>query len=108
MSLVISLSLSLFLDERVVSLLRESAEVARKENVAQARLADATKSFQVPEASDYSSGVCMFVSKRGGRMRPYPRFRNVGLGKGNDVLLAKNADGLKLSIGAVSGARTVT
>jgi len=74
----------LTIDERVVSLLRESAEVARKENVAQARLADATKSFQVPEASDYSSGVCMFVSKRGGRMRPYPRFRNVGLGKGND------------------------
>jgi hypothetical protein len=74
----------LTIDERVVSLLRESAEVARKENVAQARLADATKSFQVPEASDYSSGVCMFVSKRGGRMRPYPRFRNGGLGKGND------------------------
>ena len=74
----------LTIDERVLSLLRESAEVARKESLTQAGLPDATKSFAVPEASDYSSGVCMFVSKRGGRMRSYPRFRNVGLGKGSD------------------------
>jgi hypothetical protein len=75
--------LRLSLDERVLSLLLVSAEVARKEHLAQARLPAATTSFSVPEKSDYSSGVCMFVSKRGGRMRPYPRFRNVGVSKGS-------------------------
>jgi hypothetical protein len=99
----------LTIDERVVSLLRESAEVARKENVAQARLADATKSFQVPEASDYSSGVCMLFPSAGGEcVRTHGFETLVWVREMMVLLLAKNADGLKLSISAVSGALTVT
>lgn len=62
------------LDPRVLSMLVALAATATKERTLQATLPRATSAFPEPEGADYSSGVAMFISNRGGRLRPYPNF----------------------------------
>lgn len=74
---------SIRLREDVAMMLRRMCEQARQD------FADGEKQpmppdYPAPLPADYSSGVAMFFTKTGGKLRPYPQFVNVGTAGSRD------------------------